>query len=809
MKLEETPGYLHVIKWMEASGREPFTFQSDTWKFYKKGFSGIVNAPTGFGKTFSVFLAVIIEHLNNPSSKKGLRLLWISPLRSLAKDLGRAMEEALRELGIDWQVAVRNGDTDVAEKQRQTRQMPEVLITTPETLHLLLAQKQHQRFFEQLECIAVDEWHELLGSKRGVFVELAISRILTYKPQLRLWGISATIGNIQEALDVLVRHTEKKKLIIAKEKKLIDIITIVPDDIESLPWAGHLGLKMAETLIPVIEQSKSTLIFTNTRGQSEVWYQTLLAVHPELAGIMALHHGSIDSEVRLWIEEALHSQILKVVVCTSSLDLGVDFKPVDTVVQIGSPKGVARFLQRAGRSGHSPFEVSKVYFLPTHSLELVEAAALKTAEKRGIIESRTPVVMSYDILIQYLVTLAVGNGFDAEETFEQVKGTHAFSEITFDEWHWAIQFITVGGQSLGAYDEYKKVEFEDGLYKVKSRKIAMLHRMNMGAIASIPMVKVKFMSGGYIGMVEENFISHLKPGDVFVLGGQVIEFIQMKDMIAFVKKSKAQNARTVSWAGGRMPLTANLTYVLREKFTEAANGHSKDNELKILKPLFDKQKLLSHIPAMNELLIEFIDTKDGHHLFVYPFEGRLVHEVLASLIAYRLSKIKPISFSIAMNDYGFELLSDTEIPLTEDNVREIFSKENLISDIQKSINASEMARRRFRQIATIAGLIYTNSYGKQKTTRSLQMSSGLLYNVFEQYEPDNLLMRQAIDEVFFDQIEEPRLAAALARIEAGKILFAHCTQFTPLSFPIKVDSIRENISSESLEDRVKKLTAAR
>ena len=631
MKPEDTQGYKTVIDWLQVQGRSPFTFQSYTWKFYNKGYSGIVNAPTGFGKTFSVFLAVIIEHLNKPDAKKGLRLLWISPLRSLAKDLGRAMEEAVQQLDIGWTVAVRNGDTDVAEKQKQTRQMPEILITTPETLHLLLAQKNHERFFTHLQCVAVDEWHELLGTKRGVLTELGLSRLVAYRPGLKIWGISATIGNIEEAMQVLVRHTDKKKLIVAKEKKLIDIITIVPEEIETLPWAGHLGLKMAETLIPVIDQSKSTLIFTNTRGQSEAWYQALLAVYPDLAGTIALHHGSIDAELRLWIEEALHKQILKVVVCTSSLDLGVDFKPVDTVVQIGSPKGVARFLQRAGRSGHSPFEVSKVYFLPTHSLELVEAAALKSAEKRGIIEDRTPMMMCFDILVQYLVTLAVGNGFDAETTFEEVKNTHAFSELNFDEWHWIMQFITVGGNSLGAYDEYKKVEFEDGLWKVKSRKIAMLHRMNMGAIASIPMVKVKFMGGGYVGMVEENFASQLKPGDAFVLGGHVLEFVQMKDMVAQVKKSKQTKARTVSWAGGRMPLTANLTYVLREKFTEAASGKSKDSELKILKPLFDKQRKKSAIPAMDELLIEFIDNREGHHLFVYPFEGRLVHEVLASL----------------------------------------------------------------------------------------------------------------------------------------------------------------------------------
>lgn len=808
--LQQTKGYKTIINWMKNSGNVPFDFQKQTWEKYCEGYSGIVNAPTGFGKTFSVFLAVIIEELNQNFSSKdnGIKLLWITPLRSLAKDLGRAMKQALEELNIDWRVGVRNGDTDVAERARQKRQMPEVLITTPETLHLLLATKNHEQFFKGLKCIAIDEWHELLGSKRGTMTELALSRLKGLKPHLRIWGISATIGNIDEALNILVRSTDKKVLITTKEKKAIDIQTIVPDHIDTLPWAGHLGLKMANTLLPIIEQSRTTLIFTNTRGQSEVWYQTLLTICPDLAGAIALHHGSIDFELRNWIEDALQNGILKAVVCTSSLDLGVDFKPVDTVIQIGSPKGVARFLQRAGRSGHSPFETSKIYFLPTHSLELVEAAALKEGEKRQLIENREPIVLAFDVLVQYLVTLAVGNGFDEEQTFREVKSTFAFSELTIEEWNWAMRFITIGGDSLGAYSEYKKVEWDNGLWKVKSRRIAMNHRMNIGAITSEPMVKVKVIGGGYIGMVEESFAGRLLPGDAFVLGGNVLEYVQMKEMTMQVRRSKSTKAISPSWAGGRMPLTANLTKVLRQKFTEAAFGRSNDMELQILKPLFAKQKKLSHLPNENELLCEKINTKDGYHLFIYPFEGRLVHEVLAALVAYRISLIESISFSIAMNDYGFELLSDKPIPFNVENASTILSPENLLQDIQKSINASEMARRRFRSIATIAGLIFTNYAGKQKTNRSLQASAGILFNVFEQYDAKNLLMRQAYDEVFFQQLEGPRLAAALQRVADCEIVITEATEFTPLSFPIKVDSIRENISSESLEQRIEKMKAS-
>ena len=808
MQIERTKGYKEIIAWMKASGNAPFDFQREAWQEYNEGFSGIVNAPTGYGKTFSVFLAVMIQHLNSGTTekkKRGLKLLWITPLRSLAKDIARAMQTALADLQIDWKVGVRNGDTPTSEKVRQQKQMPEILLTTPETLHLLLGQKNHGVYFSDLLCIAVDEWHELIGSKRGVMTELALSRLKGLQPGLAVWGISATIGNIEQALEVLVPGTVKKTLVFTKEKKITNIISILPDEIETLPWAGHLGLKMAHKLIPIIDQSNTTLIFTNTRGQSEIWYQTLLNVHPDLAGAIALHHGSIDFELRNWIEDALHEGVLKVVVCTSSLDLGVDFKPVDTVIQIGSPKGVARFLQRAGRSGHSPHEASNIYFLPTHSLELVEAAALKQAEKRNMIEDRVPMVMTFDVLIQFLVTLAVGDGFDDKVIFEEVKNTFAFSEINEDEWRWVMRFITVGGETLGAYEEFNKVDLVDGLWKVKSRKIAMNHRMNIGAIVSAVMIKVKFMGGGFIGMVEENFVSRLNPGDCFTLGGYVLEFVMIKEMTVLTRKSKSKKAISPSWLGGRVPLSANLSSLLREKFTEAAMGNSLDVELQKLTPLFEKQKRLSHLPNENELLVEKINTKEGFHLFMFPFEGRLVHEVLASLVAFRLSRISPISFSIAMNDYGFELLSDQPINIDDENIREILSGENLISDIQRSINAGEMAKRKFRDIAIIAGLIFQGFRGQKQTNKNLQASAGIFFNVFEQFDADSLLLRQAYDEVFYQQIEEPRLAMALARIQQGSIIIKELNVFTPLSFPIKVDSLRNDISSEKLETRIQKM----
>lgn len=830
INLYDTPGYKIISAWFASLHIKPFAFQEEAWQHIINNRSGLVNAPTGCGKTFSVFLGAVIDFINNNADvytqkkKNGLQLLWVTPLRALAKDIARAMEEVIEGLGMQWQIGSRNGDTPVNERQKQMRQMPEVLIITPESMHLLLAQKNYVDVFTTLKIIAVDEWHELLGSKRGVQVELAISRILgltttnsSRQPAVVcLWGISATIGNLDQAREVLLSplqmrdKNDKGVLVRANIPKPIDVISVFPDEIEKYPWSGHLGLKLVHKVIDIINNSRTTLIFINTRGMSETWYQTLLKECPDLAGAIALHHGSIDMEMRTWVEESLHSGLLKAVVCTASLDLGVDFRPVETVVQVGSPKGVARFLQRAGRSGHRPGEVSRIYFLPTHSLELVEAAALKAAKDINFIESRDPRVLCFDVLIQYLCTLAVSDGFRPEEILPEVRATYCYSDITDDEFAELMYFITSGGTALQQYDEYKKVEVIDGLYKINSRRIAMRHRLHIGTIVSDPMLKVRFMGGGYIGMIEEYFISRLVAGDVFTLAGRTLEFIMIKDMTVLVKKSSSKRSIVPSWQGGRMPLSANLGIMLRKKFNEAHsvlnNKSSKtDIEITTLEPLFMLQQKLSHIPKENELLIEHIETKDGYHLFVYPFEGRLVHEALGALIAYRISRITPITFSFAMNDYGFELLSDQPIPVDDTNAEELFSADNLLEDIQRSVNSAEMAKRKFRDIAVIGGLIFQGYPGEHKKARHLQSSASLLFQVFNEYDKDNLLLRQAFNEVMEQQMEEARLRDTLSRIHNSKIVTKFPERLTPFSFPLKVDSMRENLSSEKLEDRVRRM----
>ena len=758
-------------------------------------------------------IPIVLEFLQRyPTAKAkknaGLQAIWITPIRALSKEIEISARRLIDGLDISMTVGVRSGDTSVKERLRQKTKPPHLLITTPESLHLLLAQKSYPEFFKDLRIVVADEWHELMGSKRGVQVELALSRLKAVTQGLKVWGISATIGNMDQALEALLGNYYSRgdyRVIRADIRKQVEIISVLPESLERMPWAGHLGIQLLDKVVEIVKQSNSTLIFTNTRSFAEIWYQRMLDMAPEFSGLMAMHHGSISQELRSWVEEQLHEGKLKAVVCTSSLDLGVDFRPVETVIQIGGPKGVARFLQRAGRSGHQPGAISRIYFVPTHSLELMEAAGLREAVKRSIVEDRVPYVRSFDVLIQYLLTLAVSDGFSADEIFTEITGTFSYSTVTEDEWIWILNFLTTGGDSLRAYDEYRKVVIRDGLYKVESRSLAMKHRLSVGTIVGDTSLYVKFVTGKYLGTIEESFISRLNPGDVFWFAGKSLELVRIKEMEVHVRKSNRAKGLVPSWQGGRMPLSSQMSAMIRLKIDEVVRGVEYDEEMKFLRPLFQLQKHRSHLPASDEFLIEYFESTEGYHVILYPFEGRFVHEGMAALMAHRIAQIRPITFSIAMNDYGFELLSDQPIPIEEAVETNMLGVGKLMSDIQASINSTEMARRKFRDIAAISGLVFKGYPGKPVKDRHLQSSSQLFFNVFHDYEAHNLLLRQAYEEVMDFQLEEARLRNALERINHQKIIITYPDKPTPFAFPIIVDRLREKLTSEKLEDRIKKM----
>ncbi len=802
--------------WFRQQNWKPFAFQKQTWTAFLQGKNGLLNAPTGSGKTYALWIPIVLDYLQSGpkiKNKPGIKAIWITPLRALSVEIKQAAERVIGDWDVPLTVGIRSGDTTTAERAKQRGKMPDLLITTPESLQLLLASKGYAKTFENCRAIVVDEWHELLGTKRGVQMELGLSRLKSVAPGLRIWGISATIGNLQQGREVLLgigsQAYHHSVLIRANIDKKIKILSVIPETMDSYPWRGHMGLHLIDEVAGIIKRSRTTLVFTNVRSACEMWFQRLLDKYPEFAGEMAMHHGSINRETRLWVEQAIRNEELKAVVCTSSLDLGVDFAPVESVIQIGGPKGVARFMQRAGRSGHQPGKESVIHFVATHAMELIEASALKKAVAKTIVEDRIPYLNSWDVLVQYLNTLAVSDGFFPDEIFREVQSTFCYQAITREQFQWILNFITQGSQSLQAYDEYKKVEIEEnGLYKINSRMVAMHHRMQIGTIVGDAVMHVKYLGGGFIGTLEEWFISKLKPGDIFSFAGRKLELYQIKNMQVLVKNAEnAKNVRVVSWMGGRLSFSAKMSEMLRQEMY-SANEPDMSPELKAMAPIFKRQRRESIVPTGGEFLIETFKTREGYHAIFYPFEGRFVHEALASLLAYRISLLFPITFSLAYNDYGFELLSDQPVDMQSVIDNNLFSTDYVHDDLQKSLNATEMARRKFRDIAVISGLVFTGFPGKIVKTKHLQSSSQLIFEVFRDYEPENLLFQQAYRETFEHQLEEGRLIQALERIALQQIVWKACNKPTPFSFPIITDRLREKLSSETLAERIKKMTAA-
>jgi ATP-dependent Lhr-like helicase len=801
-----------VDAWFASRGWTPFPFQREVWQAYLAGESGLVHAATGTGKTLAAWIGPLLEasRTPRPSSRK-LRVAWITPLRALAADTAEALREPLDSLGIDWRVETRTGDTTPAQRARQQRRLPEALVTTPESLTLLLTRDDVADVFGDLRLVVVDEWHELMGTKRGVQVEFALSRLRALRPGLRTWGLSATIGNLDVALRALLGVADDAaggRIIRGVEPKEIVVDALIPPVIERFPWAGHLGTQMLPQLIDAIEEGQSAIVFTNTRSQTEIWYQAILAARPDWAGTIALHHGSLDRKRRDWVENGLRTGKLRCVVATSSHDLGVDFSPVDRVLQVGSPKGIARLLQRAGRSGHRPGATSRVTCVPTNALELVEVAAARDGILSGSIEARLPVTRPLDVLAQHVVTAALGGGFVPDELKAEVKSTHAYAELRDDEWRWVLDFVSSGGEALHAYPEYARVVVRDSRWIVESSFLARRHRQAIGTIVSDGHIAVQYLRGGALGSVEESFIARLKPGDRFVFAGTPLEFVRVRDMTAWVRRAPNVKGAIPRWMGSRLPMSDSLAAMLSARLGEAARGELRGSEMQALEPLFRVQSRWSRIPAPDELLIERVKTREGIHLFWFPFEGRLVHEGLAALMAFRIARTLPITFTMSANDWGFEMLSVDPPPLEEALARDLLSPHALLDDVPASLNATEMAKRQFREIARVAGLVFPGLPRSGKTARQLQASSSLFFDVFRQYDPGNLLLSQAHREVLERQLESSRLGRTLERLTTAKVVITEPKRVTPLAFPLLVDRTRERVSSESLADRIRRMQAA-
>ncbi|HSW05440.1 ligase-associated DNA damage response DEXH box helicase [Aquabacterium sp.] len=813
--------------WFTRRHWTAFPFQHEVWHAMAEGRSGLLHATTGAGKTYAVWLGALARAAQLAIPMQGrtpppLGVLWITPMRALSADTQRAMALPLPELAPHWTLGLRSGDTPSAERARQDKRLPTALVTTPESLTLLLTRADAAERLQTVHTVIVDEWHEMVGNKRGVQVQLALARLAQWNPQLIVWGLSATLGNLDEAMQMLLgpksaRPTRRPaaRLVRGATPKTLLVDTLLPHEPGRFSWGGHLGKQMLAPVVAEIERSGPTLVFTNVRSQAEAWYQMLLNARPDWAGQIALHHGSLDKSVREWVEAGLKAGSLRAVVATSSLDLGVDFLPVERVLQIGSAKGVARLLQRAGRSGHQPGRASRITLVPTNTLELIEAVAARRAVAAQRIEQRHAPDKPLDVLVQHLVSVALGGGFTADALYAEVCRTHSFQALSREEFQWALDFVVRGGASLGAYPEYHRVVEREGVHRVEDRGIALRHRLQVGTIVAESSMLVKWLSGGTLGQIEEGFIARLNKGDCFVFGGRVLEYVRTQDMAVYVRKAAGKRGIVPSWAGSKMPLSSELADATLEVLDDARrqalqfdDSAAADPELIAARPMLDAQLRLSRLPTPSTLLVEQFRSREGHHLFLYPFAGRHVHLGLASLLGWRLARERPNTFSISINDYGFELLAADSVDIAGVLSGSSFTAgDELLHDVLASLNSSELARRRFREIARVAGLVFTGYPGAPKSTKQLQASSSLFYEVFRQYDPGNRLLGQADAEVLAQELDLRRLRAAMQRMQRQRIEPVTLRAPSPFALALMVERFREQLSTEKLADRLARIIA--
>jgi ATP-dependent helicase Lhr and Lhr-like helicase len=811
---------LTVLDWLVQRHGAAFEFQREAWAHIAAGRSGVLHASTGSGKTLAVWLGVLQALMDCLPRHKAapLSVIWLTPMRALAADTARALAEPMADLAPAWTLGMRTGDTASAERARQDKRLPTVLITTPESLSLLLARERCREELASLRCVVVDEWHELMGNKRGVQTQLALARLRRFNPAMITWGLSATLSNSEHSAQILCAQTAQNApnsvqnapvIVRGKQDKSLVIDTLIPPEPGRYSWAGHLGARMLEPVVAQIAQSGTTLVFTNTRSQAEIWYQLILQARPDWAGQMALHHGSLDKDVRDWVEQGLKAGQLRAVVATSSLDLGVDFLPVERVLQIGSAKGVARLIQRAGRSGHAPGRQSRVTLVPTNTLELIEAAAARQAALAGQVEARHSPEKPLDVLVQHLVTVALGGGFEADQLYDELRTCWVYRQLTREEFDWVLAFCERGGDSLQTYPDYHRIKpDEQGVYRVPDRALARRHRMSIGTIVSDAAMQVKFTTGQRIGTIEESFIARLKKGDAFTFAGRVLELIRVQDMTAYVKRAEKNKGTVPSWQGGKMPLSTEMANAVLALLAQADQGDFFEPELQAAQPMLATQKRLSHLPSPKTLLVEQFTSREGHHLYIYPFAGRNVHLGLSSLLAYRLAKDQPNTFSLSVNDYGFELLSAQPVDVQLILQGGVFDAADLLTDVLASLNSSELAQRRFREIARIAGLIFTGYPGANKSAKQLQASSSLFFEVFKKYDSGNLLLTQAEREVLSQELDIERLQECLAHMRNKRLDFVLLKHPSPFSLPLMVERLREKLSNEQLADRLDRMISA-
>ncbi|WP_424982122.1 ligase-associated DNA damage response DEXH box helicase [Maritalea sp. S77] len=802
-----------VRDWFLGRKWAPRAHQLDMLEADRAGKSALLIAPTGAGKTLSGFLPSICDLAETPH--EGLHTLYISPLKALAVDVARNLINPIEEMGLEARVETRTGDTPSSRRQRQRFDPPHILMTTPEQLALMLSHQEAPKLFGTVKRVVLDELHALALSKRGDLLALGLARLGTLCPDLKVSALSATVAHPEMLRDWIVAPCPQREVaMVTHDGGAKPQLSILASD-DRVPWAGHSAQYAVPDLLNIIKDNGTSLLFVNTRSQAELLFQSLWELNEDSLPI-ALHHGSLDVEQRRKVEAAMVAGKLRAVVCTSTLDLGIDWGDVDLVMQIGAPKGSSRLLQRIGRANHRLDEPSRAILVPANRFEVLECEAAVEAAEEGAQDSEDPQPGGLDVLAQHILGMACSDPLVADAQYEETLRAWPYRELSRDLFDRVIEFVATGGYALKAYERYARLrKTADGTWRISHPKVAQQYRLNVGTIVEEPMLKVRLVrskahkrgattgpigrGGRVLGEMEEYFLSQLMPGDTFLFGGEMVAFEAIRDNEAYVSRSYNNNPKIPSYMGGKFPLSTYLAERVRATLADPTSWKVLPDQVREWLSL---QRDVSLLPGKESLLVETFPKADKYFMVCYPFEGRLAHQTLGMLLTRRLERDRAKPLGFVASEYALAIWCATDIGHQFKSGRlsldELFSEDMLGDDLEDWLDESSLMRRTFRNCAIISGLIERRHPGKEKTGRQMTMSSDLIYNVLYEHEPDHILMQATRRDAARGLLDIERLGHCLKRIKRH-IIHQKLDRISPLAVPVMLEIGKEPIFGEGRE----------
>jgi ATP-dependent Lhr-like helicase len=801
--------------WFAARGWAPRQHQLDLLAAAQAQENALLIAPTGAGKTLAGFLPTLID-LARPANRSRLHTLYISPLKALAIDVERNLGRPLADLKFPVRIETRTGDTSASKRKRQRVNPPDVLLTTPEQLALLLASADAEYLFADLRRVVLDELHAITASKRGDLLALDLARLRAIAPMMRTTGLSATVRDPDELRRWLVAQAPRgsmAQLILAPPGAPADLTIF--DTEERLPWAGHSARHALSGVYEAIKAARMTLVFVNTRAQAEFVFQQLWSLNDDNLPI-ALHHGSLDASQRRRVEEAMAAGKLKAVVCTSTLDLGIDWGDVDLVVNVGAPKGSSRLMQRIGRANHRLDEPSRAILVPANRFEVLECRAAVDAAMLGEQDTAVARGGALDVLCQHILGMACAGPFQADALYAEVISAEPYAGLTRETFDQALAFAAHGGYALKSYERLAKIkQTAEGLWRVANGRVAQAYRMNAGTIVEAASLKVRLVKGStdvtrsytgplrrggrVLGEIEEGFLETLAPRDTFLFGGEILALQGIVENEALASRASSDAPKVPSYAGGKFPLSTYLAQRVRALLASPDQWHRLPAQVA---EWLEHQRDRSALPPPGDLLVETFPRGGKYYLVCYPFEGRLAHQTLGMLLTRRLERARQKPLGFVASDYALGVwgASDmgTAIRKGRLSLGELFAQDMLGDDLESWLQESAMMKRTFRQCAVISGLIERNFIGKEKNLRQVTVSTDLIYDVLRRHEPGHILLRAARADAATGLLDLDRLAAMLARIR-GRIMHKDLDRISPLAVPIMLDIGREPVHGEGRE----------